>query len=118
MISTPDAWTLVKENAETAEFTDTPADLPDGVYAYAVRTVYPDGTMSEASMSQFVGYHMYTKVTVNVKSNSEGEGAKGALVSMTGRNRQHSYSVAVGESGQAVLPEVVKRTATPLRHIF
>lgn len=107
-ISTPDAWTLVKENAETAEFTDTPADLPDGVYAYAVRTVYPDGTMSEASMSQFVGYHMYTKVTVNVKSNSEGEGAKGALVSMTGRNRQHSYSVAVGESGQAVLPEVVK----------
>ncbi|MBO8477204.1 MAG: carboxypeptidase regulatory-like domain-containing protein [Bacteroidetes bacterium] len=107
-ISTPDAWTLVKENAETAEFTDTPADLPDGVYAYAVRTVYPDGTMSEASMSQFVGYHMYTKVTVNVKSNSEGEGAKGALVSMTGRNRQHSYSVAVGESGQVVLPEVVK----------
>ena len=107
-ISTPDAWTLVKENAETAEFTDTPADLPDGVYAYAVRTVYPDGSMSEASMSQFVGYHMYTKVTVNVKSNSEGEGAKGALVSMAGRNRQHSYSVAVGESGQAVLPEVVK----------
>ena len=107
-ISTPDAWTLVKENAETAEFTDTPADLPDGVYAYAVRTVYPDGTMSEASMSQFVGYHMYTKVTVNVKSNSEGEGAKGALVSMAGQVYQNSYNVAVDENGCALFPTLVK----------
>ena len=107
-ISTPDAWTLVKENAETAEFTDTPVDLPDGVYAYAVRTVYPDGSMSEASMSQFVGYHMYTNVTVNVKSNSEGEGAQGALVSMTGQARQNSYNVAVDENGCALFPTLVK----------
>ena len=107
-ISTPDAWTLVKENAETAEFKDTPADLPDGVYAYAVRTVYPDGSMSEASMSQFVGYHMYTNVTVNVKSNSEGEGAQGALVSMTGQARQNSYNVAVDENGCALFPTLVK----------
>ena len=107
-LATPDAWTLVQENVEGFALTDTPADLPDGIYAWAVRTVYPDGTMSEASVSQFVGYNMYTDVTVNVKSNSEGEGARGAIVAMSGQEMQYSFSAVVGENGAAVFPQLVK----------
>ena len=107
-LATPDAWTVVAENVDGMEIADDMSGLADGLYAYAVRTVYPDGSMSEAVISPFIAHNMYTDVTVSVKSNSEGEGAKGALVSLSGKGMQRSYNATVDDGGNAVFNMVVK----------
>lgn len=105
------AWVSV-DASEAANMTaaDNLAGVQAGMYAYAVKTVYPDGTMSQATFSPLVAHNMYSSVVVNVKSNSEGEGATGAVVTLNGNTYAANYTAVVDGTGAAVFDNLIKDT--------
>lgn len=107
----PDQWTmLTEEPVNGTDYQDDLSGLKAGTYAYAVRSVYPDGTMSHALKSTYMAHDMYTSVTVPVKSNSKNESALGATVTLSGKNTDTVASATVGEDGQAVIRNIWKDT--------
>ena len=105
------AWVPVTSVAQSdMTVADNLAGAEAGMYAYAVKTVYPDGSESEAAFSPLMAHNMYARVVVNVKSNSEGEGATGAVVTLNGNTYGSSYTAVVDEAGAATFDNLVKDT--------
>lgn len=102
-------WTLLTATPQPdMTITDNLTSVPAGLYAYAVKTVYPDGEMSQATFSPLFVHDMMTTVTVNVKSNSEGEGATGAVVALNGTTHGDNRTATVDASGAVTFEGLVK----------
>ena len=108
-LETPEQWVPV--NAQPVQgdtYTDSFADLDAGIYAYAVRTVLPDGSMSEATYSPFFEHDMRTRVAVKVNSNSENGSAQGAVVTLNGLNYGSNGTATVAANGEALIDNLIK----------
>lgn len=102
-------WTKLTENpVSELQYSDNVESLEAGVYAYAVRTLLPDGTESNASFSPYIEHDMRTNVTVKVASNSENKAATGAVVTLAGRNYGAQVSETVGENGMVEFTSLFK----------
>ncbi len=81
----------------------------DGVYTYAVKTLYANG-ISEYTFSNPIRVGTDTEVTVLV--NTDGANAEGAEVVLSNNDslRIHQYLAYVQEDGYATFPTVIKGT--------
>lgn len=106
----PEKWTSLKSGLTATTFSDTEISaLPQGVYRYAVKAVYPVGNLiSDPTFSPDVNYRMYTRVILNVSANSTPEDANGAQASITD-NAGHDYTATVS-GNQAIFDQVWKGT--------
>lgn len=101
-------WTLLTTEAiKQTSYNDVLDGVAPGVYSYAVRTVYPDGNMSEAIHSIPFAHNMETNITVNVSSNSKSGSAEGATVSLKGIEYGGNVSATVSE-GKVIFSNIMK----------
>lgn len=78
----PTLWTLLGTST-TTQFQDPSWETAtQGSYVWAVEAIYPNGDISEATFSNFLGKLMWREVLVNVNT-TDGESPEGALVKMT-----------------------------------
>lgn len=84
--------------------------LPFGVYKYAVKAVYPDDKVSNATFSNDIAKKMYATTTVQVRTNIENSNAEGALVKLVNidKSAEHVYESIVGSDGNAIFNNVWK----------
>lgn len=76
-----EAWTFLSD-VSVPNYTDTEwENMAQASYVFAVKAVYPNGDVSPAAFSQFVGKEMWREVTVNI-STTDGLTAEGALVKL------------------------------------
>ena len=112
---TPDQWELLTaETVEAYSYTDTNwSSLKQGFYHYAVKTVYNNGEIvSPAAFTQALTKDMYTRVTLNIKTNTPTNEAKGAQVVLTNidGNSEHIYTGTTDASGKIVFSNIWKGT--------
>lgn len=102
-------WTLLTNEAiKETSYSDVLDGVNSGIYCYAVRTVYPDGNMSEATHSIPFAHNMETNITVNVSSNSKSGSAEGATVYMKGIKYDETVSTTVSPDGKAIFNNIIK----------
>lgn len=96
-----DDWTLV--NAEPTALTALKdadwAKAPAGVYRYAVTSVFPDGTESAMTVSDYIAHNMTGSMTLEVKTNSTSGSAVDAVVTISGADPADNRTAFVGEDG-------------------
>ncbi|HLN54020.1 MAG TPA: carboxypeptidase regulatory-like domain-containing protein, partial [Lentimicrobium sp.] len=99
--------TTIAANINGNSYTDMAwAGLPAGWYAYGVAALYPDGYISDTTVSNVVGHLIDAVVTVNVTLTTGGSPA-GAMVSFTGLNYPYDvFTATVPEDGQVVFSPV------------
>lgn len=112
---TPEQWELLTaETVEAYSYTDTNwSSLKQGFYHYAVKTVYNNGEIvSPAAFTQALTKDMYTRVTLNIKTNTPTNEAKGAQVVLTNidGNSEHIYTGTTDASGKIVFSNIWKGT--------
>ena len=112
---TPEQWELLTaETVEAYSYTDTNwSSLKQGFYHYAVKTVYNNGEIvSPAAFTQALTKDMYTQITLNIKTNTPTNEAKGAQVVLTNidRNSEHIYTGTTDASGKIVFSNIWKGT--------
>ena len=99
--------TNIAANVNGNSYTDAAwAGLPAGWYAYGVAALYPDGYVSDTTVSNVVGHLIDGVVTINVSLTTGGSPA-GAVVSLTGLNYPYDvFTATVPEDGQVVFSPV------------
>ncbi|MFQ9754691.1 MAG: T9SS type A sorting domain-containing protein [Barnesiella intestinihominis] len=112
---TPEQWELLTaETVEAYSYTDTNwSSLKQGFYHYAVKTVYNNGEIvSPAAFTQALTKDMYTRVTLNIKTSTPTNEAKGAQVVLTNidGNSEHIYTGTTDASGKIVFSNIWKGT--------
>ena len=112
---TPEQWELLTaETVEAYSYTDTNwSSLKQGFYHYAVKTVYNNGEIvSPAAFTQALTKDMYTRVTLNIKTNTPTNEAKGAQVVLANidGNSEHIYTGTTDASGKIVFSNIWKGT--------
>lgn len=92
----PEKWTSLQSGLTATTFSDTEiAKLPQGIYRYAVKAIYPVGNLvSEPTFSPDVNYKMYTRLILNVSANSVPEDANGTKALLTDK-QGHEYTATV-----------------------
>ena len=106
-----DAWEKVtSEPVESLEYTDSQwQNAEQGIYRYAVTTVYHDQATSEAAFSGTVANKMLTDVTVAVKTNTPENQASGSIVTLTNmEDATLVYTATAGNDGTAKIDDVWK----------
>lgn len=109
------AWTLLTAEPQSGlSLTDkTWADAPQGIYRFAVCTVYADGEVSEPEFSAPAANKMEAKVTVNLTTNTPKNEAAGATVTLTNNDDESRvYTATADADGRVVLEAVWKGTYT------
>ncbi|WP_084546970.1 carboxypeptidase regulatory-like domain-containing protein [Barnesiella viscericola] len=110
---TPSEWTLLTETpVEELTYTDNTWNaLTQGIYRYAVTTGYNNGAIvSPAAFSQPLDKDMYTRITLNLKTNTpqnEAQSAHVVLAHVDG-NADHVYTGTADKAGQVVFDQVWK----------
>ncbi len=106
----PETWTEVGRGLEETDLQDDDfAQLPQGIYRYAVKANYPVGDLvSEPVFSPEIPVRMETKVLVSVSTNDASGTADGALVML--EDEQGRRYQAVVADGKAELEGVWKTT--------
>lgn len=103
------AWTLLAEKQQARSYTDAAwKSLSQGVYKYAVTTVYTGDTLSAPAFSDSLGCKMQTKVSVHVATNTPDNEAYGAKVTLVNGGGAHVYTATLDDNGDAVLSDVWK----------
>jgi len=97
-------------NAVTSNtYTDggtTWANLPAGWYAYGVAANYPNGDVSDTTVSNIVGHKILAEITVNV-SLTTGGSPEGTVVSLIGQAYPFEiFTATVPADGQVIFPAV------------
>lgn len=101
----PGAGTLIllNSNLTGTTYTDggsTWAGLAQGWYAYAIKSVYPNGDESDYIYTNIVGHKMQADVTINVLQTCGFVPAEGAEVSFVGNDYPYEvYTATVPASG-------------------
>ena len=111
-VNAADETTVLAENLTATSYTDADFEsLPQGVYRYAVETVYPveGNKQSEPAYSNTVSHNMSTMLTVSVLSNSVAADAEGAVATLTSADNRYTATV---EEGKAVFADVWKDAYT------
>lgn len=105
-------WTAVNNEPLTAtSFTDASwANLPAGVYRYAVSAVYPDGTESAKAESRYFTNDMIGSLTLTLTTNATSGSAAGASVTITGADSNETYSATADESGRVAFANIWRDT--------
>lgn len=110
-ILNPSLWKEVETATSARQYTDKewPA-ITQGIYRYAVATVYADGEVSEPAITNTLANKMTTKVEVNVTTNTPENEAEGADVTLTNSDgdNTHVYKTTVGTDGKATFENVWK----------
>ncbi len=110
-------FTLISNTLTATTYTEsgtTWANLPQGWYAYGVKSLYPAATPPALNESAFVytnnvPHKMFADVTVNVKLVCGMVPAEGAFVTMTGNDYPFDVLTAtVPASGTVVFDNVIK----------
>lgn len=103
-----DKWVRLTDTpVETCAFTDTDwANVEKGRYVYAVKAVYSDGHSSYASFSPMVPRLLTTDIVLSVTTDTPGETAEGATVTLTGIGNSNSYTTEVAADGTATFSGV------------
>ena len=103
-----DSWTMIGENITATTLEDDTFDaLPQGIYQYAARAVYPvENLLSDPVFSEEIPVKMETDVRVELETNDASGSADGALVTMD-NGAGHVYRATV-KNGAAVFENVWK----------
>ena len=98
---------LTAETIDSTELADAEwAGLPAGVYRYAVTTVFPDGTKSEPSFTDYVAHDMIGSISLKMQTNSHSGNPDGAKVTLTALSDGNELTAEVDESGAVEFAEV------------
>lgn len=103
-------WTAVATGVKECNYIDrTFQTVKSGnVYQYAMQTVSTDGSQSEVSCSNEIEYNMYSRITVNVTTNTAIDFADGALVALTHLSDANLKYEGVVSGGSVVFENVRK----------
>lgn len=106
-----DQWTKVTERQKSLYTIDEDfAKLQSGYYLYAVRTIYDNGRETPVTFSDPVEHNVYTKVVVNVFTNTAVDFSDGTVVTLTALDNANSkpvYTASV-QKGKALFGKVEK----------
>lgn len=108
---TPEAWTKVNtEPVDGFAYTDTQwENAAQGIYYYAVTTVYPDKQESQAAFTDALASKMLADVTIAVKTNTPQNQAVGATIKLVNsENSRYTYTATVATDGTATISDVWK----------
>lgn len=100
-VDNPQEWDLLAENLSETDYVDEDfASLPQGIYQYAVRAVYPgSGMQSGYVISDSVPVNMWAAVTFDVSTNDQHGSADGASIRLSGTTgREYTATVVNGSA--------------------